>query len=174
MLHDVGKPKAFMVTDRIRFHEHERIGAEMAEKICDRLKLSNMEKEKVIWLIDRHMVFKDADKMRLSTFKRLFMQPHYSELAQLHRVDKLASDRDLTPYRYCEKMFYKLSQEELKPKPLVTGHDLINLGLKPGPDFSVILKKAEEAQLENKVRTKRAALSFIKQKLRKGLLRRKK
>jgi poly(A) polymerase len=171
LLHDVGKPSTFIIKDRIRFHEHERVGAEMAFQICDRLKLSNAEKEKVVWLVDRHMVFKDVDKMRVSTLKRLFRQLYYQELTQLHKVDRLASDQDLKPHQYCAEMFQKFSQEELKPKPLINGYDLINLGMKPGPLFSVILKKLEEAQLENKVKTKKEALSLVKRLLRTDLTR---
>ncbi|MEK7449101.1 MAG: CCA tRNA nucleotidyltransferase, partial [Planctomycetota bacterium] len=144
LLHDVGKPATFMISDRIRFHEHERVGAEMTLKICERLKLSTAEKEKVTELVSRHMVFKDAGKMRVSTMKRLFRLPHYQELAELHRADRLASDLDLKPYHFCARMYRKLSKEELKPKPLINGYDLIALGLKPGPIFSKILKKLEE------------------------------
>ncbi|MCK4908740.1 MAG: CCA tRNA nucleotidyltransferase [Planctomycetes bacterium] len=167
LLHDVGKPPTFMITDRIRFHEHERVGSEMAEQICQRLKLSNAEKEKVMWLIDRHMVFKDAEKMRVSTLKRLFRAPHYQDLAELHRVDRLASDLDLAPHRFCARLYKKLSKEDLKPPPLINGHDLIKLGLKPGPVFSRILKKVESAQLEKEISTKRQALKLARSIVRK-------
>lgn len=163
LLHDVGKPATFTIKDRIRFHEHERVGAEMAKEICDRLKLSNDEQEKIVWLIDRHMVFKDAAKMRVSTLKRLFRHPAYDELAELHKVDRLASDMDLTPYEFCKEMYEKLSVEELKPPPLINGHDLINLGLTPGPIFSKILKQVEEAQLEKQISTKEEALELARQ-----------
>jgi poly(A) polymerase len=163
LLHDVGKPKTFMITDRIRFHEHERKGRDIAGKICDRFRLSNAEKEKVMFLVDKHMAFKDIEKMRTATLKRLFREPHYAELAELHKADRLASDLDLKPHYYAQRKFKKLSKEELKPKPLINGHDLIRLGLKPGPIFSVILKKAEEAQLEKAVTNKKQALDLAKQ-----------
>jgi poly(A) polymerase len=163
LLHDIGKPKTFMITDRIRFHEHERVGRDIAEKICDRLKLSNQEKDKVMWLVYKHMAFKDIEKMRVATMKRLFREPYYQELAQLHKVDRQASDLDLKPHYYAQRMFRKLSKEELKPKLLINGYDLIKLGLKPGPIFSVILKKIEEAQLEKTITTKKEALALSRQ-----------
>jgi poly(A) polymerase len=158
LLHDIGKPRAFMITDRIRFHEHERFGRDIAEKICDRFKLSNQEKDKVMWLVFKHMAFKDIEQMRVATMKRLFREPYYHELAQLHKVDRQASDLDLKPHYYAQRMYKKLSKEELKPKLLINGHDLIKLGLKPGPIFSTILKKVEEAQLEKTITTKKQAL----------------
>jgi poly(A) polymerase len=162
LLHDIGKPVTFMITDRIRFHEHERVGRDISEKICDRLRLSNQETDKVTWLVFKHMAFKDIEKMRIATMKRLFREPYYQELIQLHKADRLASDLDLKPHYYAQRMFRKLAKEELKPKLLINGYDLIKLGLKPGPIFSVILKKIEEAQLEKTIATKKQALALAK------------
>jgi len=162
LLHDIGKPRAFMITDRIRFHEHERFGRDIAEKICDRFKLSNQEKDKVMWLVFKHMAFKDIEQMRVATMKRLFREPYYHELAQLHKVDRQASDLDLKPHYYAIRMYKKLSKDELKPKLLINGYDLIRLGLKPGPIFTTILKKVEEAQLEKTVHNKKEALTLAK------------
>jgi poly(A) polymerase len=162
LLHDIGKPDTFMITDRIRFHEHERIGQEMAERICKRFRLSNLETETICWIISRHLVFKDIDKMRKSTLKRLFGHPAYPQLAELHRADRLGSDMDLKPYYIAGRLYRALSKEELKPKPLINGNDLIDLGFKPGPIFSKILKTIEEAQLEKEITSKKEALKLVK------------
>jgi len=161
LLHDVGKPGTFMITDRIRFHEHERLGSEMAERICQRLKLANSQTETICWIISKHLVFKDIDKMRVSTLKRLFSHKDYPLLAELHRADRLGSDMDLKPYHLAARIYKKLSKEELKPKPLINGYDLIKLGFKPGPIFSKILKHVEEAQLEQEVTNKDEALKLV-------------
>lgn len=130
LLHDIGKAVTFTVTDRIRFNLHEKVGADMATKICDRLKTSTDDKERIRWLVLKHLCFKDAQKMRLNKLKRLFAEEGYPELAELCRVDALASSGDLSDYDYCQEMFQKLSREEVKPEPLITGHDLIAMGLK--------------------------------------------
>jgi poly(A) polymerase len=161
LLHDVGKPGTFMITDRIRFHEHERLGVEMAERICKRLKMANSQIETICWIIAKHLVFKDIDKMRVSTLKRLFSHKDYPLLAELHRADRLGSVMDLKPYYIAARLYKKLSKEELKPKPLINGYDLIKLGFKPGPIFSKILKVVEEAQLEKEVTTKEEALKLV-------------
>lgn len=162
LFHDVGKPGTFMITDRIRFHEHESLGAEMAERICKRLRLSNAETETICWIIAKHLVFKDIDKMRVSTLKRLFIHKDYPLLAELHRADRLGSDMDLKPYHLAARLYKKLSREELKPAPLINGYDLIKLGFKPGPIFSKILKAVEEAQMEKEVAAKDEALKLVK------------
>jgi len=56
-----------------------------------------------------------------------------------------------------------LQEEEVKPVPLITGHDLIALGLKPGPAFSKILDAIKDEQLEEKVKTKEQAIKRVKE-----------
>ena len=162
LLHDIGKTITFEELDRIRFNLHEKVGADMTAKICDRLKTSNAEKDRIVWLVLKHLYFKDAQKMRLSKLKRLLAEEGYPELAELCRIDALASSGDLSDYHYCQEMFSKLSHEEVKPKPLITGHDLIAMGLKPGPVFKDILTKIEDEQLEGNLTTKEAAIEMAK------------
>jgi len=162
LLHDIGKTITFEELDRIRFNLHEKVGADMTARICDRLKTSNAEKDRIVWLVLKHLYFKDAQKMRLSKLKRLLAEEGYPELAELCRIDALASSGDLSDYHYCQEMFSKLSHEEVKPKPLITGHDLIAMGLKPGPVFKDILTKIEDEQLEGNLTTKEAAIEMAK------------
>lgn len=160
LLHDVAKPPTWEFReDRIRFPYHESIGAEMTEKICDRLRTSKEEKERVAWLVKRHMAFKDARKMKMSTLKKLLSHPDYPLLAEVCRVDALASTGDLSDYNYCQEMRGKLKEEEIKPQRFVNGHDLIALGLKPGPPFSKILNKLYDEQLESRLKTREEALT---------------
>lgn len=100
--------------------------------------------------------------MRLNKLKRLFANEGYPELAELCRIDALASSGDLSDYHYCQEMFSKLSHEEVKPKPLITGHDLIVMGLKPGPVFKDILTKIEDEQLDGNITTREAAIEEVK------------
>lgn len=163
LLHDVAKPVTWELREgRIRFPYHESIGAEMAEKICDRLRTSREEKERVSWLVKRHMSFKDAKKMKMSTLKKLLSHPDYPLLAEVCRVDALASTGDLSDYDYCQEMRGKLKEEEIKPKRLINGYDLIALGLKPSPLFSEILNRLYDEQLEGKLQTREEALTRAK------------
>lgn len=161
LLHDIGKPRTFEVSDRIRFICHEKVGAEMAEVMCDRLKMSNAEKERITWLVARHLCLKDADKMKTSTLKRLFAHEGWAELLELHRVDALASNGDLSAYEWAKQRFAEIGKEKAKPKPLVNGQDLIALGLKPGSIFKRILSAIEEEQLEERLTTREDALKRL-------------
>lgn len=167
LLHDVGKPVTFTIEERIRFPYHEYRGEEMAGQICDRLKTSRAEKEQIMWLVRRHLCFKDARNMRISTLKKLFAHEGYAELLALFKADTLASSGDLSDYNFCQEMYEKLSHEEVKPKPLISGHDLIAMGLTPGPIFSKILTQVYEEQLDGKVTQREEALEIAKMLSRK-------
>src|SRR5262249_3716384 len=76
LLHDVGKPRTVGRTpDRYTFYYHEHVGARMAADICLRLKLSNAERERVVWLVEKHQVLCDVRQMRTSKVKMLLAHP---------------------------------------------------------------------------------------------------
>lgn len=169
LLHDVGKPVTFSRDidpegkyGKIRFTRHEIIGAEMAGLICERLKTSTYTRERVMWLVKKHLCFKDVQMMRKSTLKRLFAHPGYTELVEVFRVDTLASTRDMTDYEYCQKIYKEMGEEEVKPRPLINGYDLIAMGLEPGPIFSKILTEVMDEQLEENICTKEEALALAR------------
>jgi poly(A) polymerase len=167
MLHDVGKPRVFARTaEKYTFHGHEHVGKQMAEKIADRLRLSVAEKTRLAWLVEKHQYLADAPTMRSSKLKPILVHPGIRELLELHRADAVASGRTLAHVEFCEQMLRDTPPEELNPSTVVTGDDLIALGLKPGPDFKRLLDAVHEAQLEGEVRTKEEGLKLVEKLLR--------
>ena len=162
LLHDIGKPATLEHADRIRFNEHEKVGAEMAERIMLRLKYPNEEIERVVSLVRQHMAFKDAQQMRPATLKRFLRQPHFAEHLELHRLDCLSSHGSLDCYELCAAELRKQSAETLSPPPLINGRDLIALGLSPGPRFKIILAEVEDKQLEGTLTDKEGALRYVR------------
>jgi poly(A) polymerase len=166
LLHDVGKPRTVGRTpDRYTFHGHEHVGRRMAEVICLRLKLSNEERERVEWLVDKHQLLADARKMRSSKLKPLLAHPGIRELLALHRADALASEKSTDHVEYCEQLLAEWTDDDLTPAPLVTGHDLARLGLEPGPLFKKLLDAVREAQLDGTSRTPAEALALVERLL---------
>jgi poly(A) polymerase len=153
LLHDVGKPEASRRSEPLRFPEHCEIGRDMAREICRRLRLPREEAERICWLVERHLYFKDAQKMRESTLKRLFAEPGFEQLAAVHRADALASWGDLTDYDYVMARRRAMPEEEADPEPLITGRDLIEMGYEPGPLFGRVLDKVRDAQLDGEITT---------------------
>jgi poly(A) polymerase len=168
LLHDVGKPRTVGRTpDRYTFYYHEHVGRRMASDICVRLKLSNLERERIEWLVEKHQFLCDARQMRLSKLKVTLNHPGRDELLALHRADALASGRSTDHVEYCEQLLRTWSPADLDPPPLITGNDLIVLrGLEPGPLFKRLLDAVREAQLEGTVQTREQALELVDRLLR--------
>jgi len=159
LLHDIGKPKTIVYEDRIRYPGHEAVGARLASDVCHRLRMSRESRDTIAYLVKRHMGFKDVQNMRLGTLKKFLGHPSFAELLALHRVDALASGGDLTYHDFCVQKIEELGEERVKPEPLITGHDLIELGLEPGPRFSQILSTIQDEQLDEKLTTREQALA---------------
>jgi tRNA nucleotidyltransferase/poly(A) polymerase len=161
LLHDIGKPDTYTVTDRIRFNGHDRIGARIAKNICKDLKFSNKQVEIITALVKEHLKFKDVFKMREATVKRFLSMPNFDYHLKLHLADCLASHGLTEAYDFIVEKLKDYKEEELKPKLLLNGYDLIDMGYPRGPLYSEILESLEEAQLEGIVNNKDDAKNFI-------------
>ncbi|HXX71120.1 MAG TPA: CCA tRNA nucleotidyltransferase [Candidatus Acidoferrum sp.] len=166
LLHDVGKPPTYRPPSgpngRIRFDEHAEIGTRMAEEICRRYRFSNHDTAQIAALVANHMRFKDVLEMKPSTLKRFVRMDRFSEHLELHRLDCSSSHGNLDNHQFVRQFLTKTSPQEVRPPRLVSGEDLIELGLAPGPTFRRILEAVEEAQLNGKLDTRESALQFVK------------
>ena len=164
LLHDVGKPPTFRrAPDRIRFDDHADVGTKMAEAICRRLHFSNDEIKQILALVENHIRFGDVERMKESTFKKFIRLPHFDQHLQLHLLDCESSHRSLRLYDYTRQKMNELPPEAVRPKPLVSGDELIAAGFEPGPLFKEILGYVEDAQLEGRLRTKEEAMQFVRE-----------
>jgi poly(A) polymerase len=161
LLHDVGKPPTFRIAERIRFDGHVDVGVKMGQDILRRLRFSNEDTEQILALIDNHMRFADVQRMKESTLKKFIRIPHFHEHLQLHRIDCLSSHGDLTSYNFTREKIATMPPESVRPKPLITGRDLIEAGYEPGPRFKEILGAVEDGQLEERLVTRADAIAFV-------------
>ena len=168
LLHDVGKPPTFKSAeetgDRIRFDGHVDVGVGMAEAICRRLRFSNDDTEQIVALVANHMRFKDVEQMRASTLKRFVRLPRFEEHLELHRLDCLSSHARLDAYEQVRRVLTETPPEQIRPARLLTGDDLKEMGYSPGPIFSDILAAVEDAQLEGDLKTREAAVHYVKKR----------
>ena len=164
LFHDIGKPGTF-TTDpdgRIRFNGHDRLGAAMTERVMIRLRFSRAEIDATVEAVANHMVFKDVQQMRVAKLKRFLARPHMDDELELHRVDCTSSHGLLDNYEFLKAKREEFASEPLIPPPLITGRDLIALGMKPSPRFAEILEAVEIRQLEKTITTPEEALEFVK------------
>jgi poly(A) polymerase len=163
LLHDVGKPPTFRVApDRIRFDGHVDVGVKMAAEILRRLRFSNYETQQILALVANHMRFADVQRMKQSTLKKFVRMPDFDEHLELHRIDCLSSHGHLDLYEYSREQLQSMPPEEIRPRPLISGRDLMAAGYQPGPLFKEILTAVEDAQLEGRLASADAAMQFVR------------
>jgi poly(A) polymerase len=169
LLHDIAKPvtaERDAATGKIHFYGHEKVGADMAEEILRRLKFSNREIEEIITAVRHHMQFKDVKQMRKATLRRLLLRETFPLELELHRLDSLGSHGDLEHYQFLVQHAEELKhQPQIRP-PLLTGDDLIKLGLKPGREMGALLAEIRELQLADELKTPRAAKTWLKKRIK--------
>jgi poly(A) polymerase len=162
LFHDVAKPHTYKVdeTGRIRFSGHEAVGARVTEEIMTRMRYSNETIRQTVALVENHMTFKDVKRMRMSTLKRLMGRDTFELELELHRIDCLCCHGDLENYHFLKQKQQELPTDEIKPSPLISGHDVLSLGVPPGKAIGTILTKVYEAQLEGSVTTHNEAIAL--------------
>jgi poly(A) polymerase len=186
LFHDIGKPRVQErrgQPERYTFYYHEKVGLEIFSRVAARLRCSQAEIRTVTSLIQMHMrpfLLLPAFRERELSFRALgrlvrAARPELAGLFALAMADSLAGQGPLKPadseavladladaaYLFLKE---RLEPQERSPK-LLSGHDLIRLGLKPGPQFRQLLTAVEEAQWEGMVRTREEALEMV-QRLR--------
>lgn len=148
LLHDVGKAVTRSEDEKgVHFYGHVQRGVEIARKVMERLRFSTADLETVLALINCHMLFMNVREMRPNRLKRFLRMPDFSLHLELHRLDCLGSHGMLDNYDFCREKLAEIPEEELRPPRLITGHDLIEMGFRPGPLFTSILREVEDAQL---------------------------
>ncbi len=166
LFHDIGKPKTSAIRKgRLTFYEHSEEGVKIAREIMRRLRFSNDEIEGVSECIANHMKFMDVQKMRSGKLKQFISRPHFEEEMELHRLDCTASHGMLDNLTFLRDKLKEYEHEELKPKPLVNGNDLIALGMKPGPAMKPVLEELYILQLEGTHTTREEALAWLRKKI---------
>jgi len=169
LLHDIAKPATAELdpaTGKIHFYGHEKVGAMLAERILTRLRFPKKEIEEIVACVRQHMQFKDVKQMRKATLRRLLLRETFPLELELHRLDCLGSHGDLGHYEYLVEQAAELEKKPSIRPPLLTGNDLIALGLKPGPALGALLGEIRDKQLQEELKTPRQAKAWVKSKLK--------
>lgn len=174
LFHDLGKAKTKKIREgKITFYDHQNIGAEMAQKICKRLRFSSADTQKVTWLAQNHLVPNDFVKMRLSTRRKWGLSPYFPDLLKLFRADAQASlpanpkkKPNLKAYILGQKILQEIQSKPVLKRPLLSGREVMKiLRIKEGPGVGKVLKILEEKKLSGRLKTKKDALIFLRSKI---------
>lgn len=110
-------------------------------------------------LLQHEAMLASAPALSIPALKRLLRQPTFPEHLELHR----ATHGESTAWQFLVDAERRWQPADLWPAPLLTGADLIALGLPPGPLFRQILEQLEDAQLDRRITTREAALALAQQ-----------
>jgi poly(A) polymerase len=167
LLHDVAKPVTASLDPKsgaIHFYGHEKVGAAMAEALLQRLKFPRKQTDEIVAAVLHHMQFKDVKEMRKSTLRRVLMRETFPLELELHRLDCVGSHRLLDHYDFMVEQARELEQQpEIRP-PLLTGDDLMALGVKPGREMGALLEELREKQLSDELKTGDEARQWVRQR----------
>ena len=184
LLHDIGKPETRSVDEegRIHFYGHDRLGAEMARRICMRLRLSRRGSSLIELLIKNHLGLMHLGKDYPPTDRALYR--FLRKVGEEWLGEVLLSMADLEasqgPRRSDEEtemtgeivrklahLYYVEIPRRKAHRRIVTGDDLIReLNLSPGPIIGKLLREIEEAHAIGRVKTKEEALELARRLIR--------
>ena len=137
------------------------LSVDAIRRIVERMKFSGAEQQHIVSLMENRERFRTVRTMPVRTLKRFFRLYRFEDHLELARICAAASGADLEDYNYALLMHRTWSQEDISPKPLISGEDLMELGFRPGPLFKEILARVEDEQLEGRVRERQQAIEFV-------------
>ena len=179
LCHDLGKPPTTQFFDgRWRSHSHDEAGVEPTLSLLETLGIYTLDgydvRNQVVQLVRYHLkpgeFYKADSKQQIGdgAFRRLARKVEPDLLYRVAKADSLGRNPDWLPL---EKRFGSEAQEwfikrvrtlqigKKAPEPILMGRHLIELGLKPSPQFKQILDAVYELQLDGKVTDLDAAMT---------------
>jgi tRNA nucleotidyltransferase/poly(A) polymerase len=182
LLHDVAKPDVQTMNrdGKRHFYGHERQGAQMAETICRRLKCSNRDTDKILFLVRHHarprFLFTALREQKAGprAVTRFFMKcaEHFPELLIIAAADMLGkeaqpNERSTAFTAFLNQLMFDF-ENDFKPRTssprLITGHDLTaEFGLEPSPLFKKIIARVEEERLSRSDMTRQEAFDLVRE-----------
>jgi tRNA nucleotidyltransferase/poly(A) polymerase len=128
--------------------------------LAGRMRWSNDERDRVLWLLAQGSVIPAAPTLRPSVLKPLLVHPGIDELLDVESARAAAQGRLATAVAFCQERLAQWTAYDLNPPPLLTGDDLKTYGLQPGPYFKPLLDRVRQAQLDGEVASREAALAL--------------
>jgi putative nucleotidyltransferase with HDIG domain len=176
LFHDIGKQDTYSKDEKgsVHFYTHEAFSVQAAERIMERLRFSNLMKNKVLHLVKNHMrILNLSWETKETALRRLVNQigDEAPLLVLLSLADKEASrgilsvQIDEVVERHCLRILELFREKDIvHPPPLITGHDAMALGYSSGPKVGQILSFIRQKQVEGEIKNREEALRVIKER----------
>lgn len=124
-----------------------------------RWRLSNQVMERAAWLVDHHQTLHQAADQPWSKLQPILIHPGAEELLALWEAKASLGWAAAEDVQFCRQKL-ALPPEVLNPPPLITGDDLIRLGIPQGPIYKKILDQVRAAQLDGQIQSADQALQL--------------
>ena len=128
--------------------------------IAERLKLSKEQGHLLGYLVQETAKFREVFSMREATLYRWMKHQYFPVLMRFHSLDALSFDGNQAGLEFVKRI-YPEAKKRFEMKPLVTGDDLVKMGMHPGRQFTEILHSVEDLFIEGKFKTKDEALEYV-------------
>lgn len=135
--------------------------ASAVARIGRRWRLSNGEVRGATDCLAREGPLREAQQLPWPRLQRLLIAPGIDEQLTYAAAAARVIDQDSSPIDYCRQKL-ALPRAAWDPAPLVTGHDLRDLGIPPGPIYREILDRVRDAQLDRAIETRDQGLSLAR------------
>jgi len=136
---------------------HEAADGPAARKVCRRWRLSNQETDRAVWLVENLDAVSGAAALRWSVLQKILIADGIEDLLALHEAARPSHADDVA---YCRAQLRK-PREQLDPPPLITGDDLAEHGIPPGPKYRDLLAAVRDAQLDEEIHTSSEAMAMV-------------
>ncbi|NJD60616.1 MAG: HD domain-containing protein, partial [Anaerolineae bacterium] len=179
LYHDIGKPSSQSTDEcgKIRFLGHEQLGGRMVRQRGEALRLSSLEIERLVTIVNNHMrpslLSHEAEPPGRRAVYRFFRDTGAAgvDICLLSLADVLATygpilpperwSRHLEVVRMLLEAWWEAKEERIFPTPLINGNELMaELDISPGPLIGDLLEAIQEAQFSHEVTTRQEAISL--------------
>jgi putative nucleotidyltransferase with HDIG domain len=181
LLHDIGKPATRTVepSGRIRFFNHDQVGARLTQERLTALRFSTEEVARVRAIVAHHLrplnLVSETDVTRRAIY-RYFRQtgPAGIDVVMLSLADCLGTYGDRPPpvdewnrlLDVCSQLltaYFEAPAESIHPPVLLTGDELMGeFGVQAGPGLGRLLADLREAQAAGDVVDREAAAAWVR------------
>jgi poly(A) polymerase len=177
LLHDIGKPPTRMEkNNRVTFYGHDKEGCKIAGVIAERLRMSSKDREFLQTIIAEHLHVLSLSKQGVTETARKRIFRNLGDdcipllimgMADMDGIRGPLSDREeraahLEWSRNSVRSYFEKLKPEMERKSLISGKDLIEQGMQPGPEMGKILRRLQDAQDEGKISDWKSALEMAK------------
>lgn len=171
LFHDIGKPCCYFEDENGigHFYRHAMVGADMTDKIMERLGFEKDIREKTVQLIHYHDAIFKPNRKNIRKWLQKIGKEQFERLLCVRRSDimghnPVCHERDCANLNKTEELFHKIlteKPEESKIKLAISGKDLIAVGYTPGKELGAVLKNLEKQVAAKEIENNREALLKI-------------